>query len=73
MCTVAEILIDTWWNVNKRRYNVSNAGIFVLIDTWWNVNVGASVEKNIEETVLIDTWWNVNIIMLVVPFSASGF
>ena len=34
----AEVLIDTWWNVNE-WYNVykENYG-FVLIDTWWNVN-----------------------------------
>ena len=34
-----EVLIDTWWNVNKTCLIVDKyTEIQVLIDTWWNVN-----------------------------------
>ena len=56
----SNVLIDTWWNVNKVKAKVFEEGKPVLIDTWWNVN-----EKNLKifkkrNCVLIDTWWNVN-------------
>ena len=32
------VLIDTWWNVNKIYIHVIFLSMCVLIDTWWNVN-----------------------------------
>ena len=32
------VLIDTWWNVNKKLDEVFRLSSPVLIDTWWNVN-----------------------------------
>ena len=34
-----EVLIDTWWNVNKYDADGKPKLYDVLIDTWWNVNV----------------------------------
>ena len=34
----AEVLIDTWWNVNIRVNLDIIERDLVLIDTWWNVN-----------------------------------
>ena len=58
---ILKVLIDTWWNVNKRIYLLIKKSYSVLIDTWWNVNEDyLDVLGNIE-SVLIDTWWNVNV------------
>ena len=54
------VLIDTWWNVNKVRAKVFEEGKAVLIDTWWNVNLTWSRTETLQTWVLIDTWWNVN-------------
>ena len=35
---VNNVLIDTWWNVNKIVKVFIVSGNIVLIDTWWNVN-----------------------------------
>ena len=35
---VVFVLIDTWWNVNKKQELGKNWAKKVLIDTWWNVN-----------------------------------
>ena len=34
------VLIDTWWNVNRRTKAIFSGLAKVLIDTWWNVNHG---------------------------------
>ncbi len=54
------VLIDTWWNVNKRATRSSCNFERVLIDTWWNVNVASAEAGEAAALVLIDTWWNVN-------------
>ena len=33
-----QVLIDTWWNVNRMIYKLLFCQEIVLIDTWWNVN-----------------------------------
>ena len=33
------VLIDTWWNVNRITAKKKRARTYVLIDTWWNVNM----------------------------------
>ena len=59
----ANVLIDTWWNVNcTLKGNCCPASI-VLIDTWWNVNDGYTKTVTKDADVLIDTWWNVNNIL----------
>ena len=35
----AQVLIDTWWNVNKSKQSLNACLLKVLIDTWWNVNL----------------------------------
>ena len=35
---VIQVLIDTWWNVNRLLYAHKVSRDLVLIDTWWNVN-----------------------------------
>ena len=59
---LVQVLIDTWWNVNK----FSNASFLhakrVLIDTWWNVNTLLHEPLFRTDHVLIDTWWNVNVL-----------
>ena len=36
---IIEVLIDTWWNVNREDCHTLILTDTVLIDTWWNVNV----------------------------------
>ena len=57
---VLNVLIDTWWNVNIHKGDVSKGTANVLIDTWWNVNFAYYRFIDAVLTVLIDTWWNVN-------------
>ena len=54
------VLIDTWWNVNRKMFNWHTSRELVLIDTWWNVNDVNDGNKLSADSVLIDTWWNVN-------------
>ena len=54
------VLIDTWWNVNKKTSRFITNDASVLIDTWWNVNYILIACKTVSHAVLIDTWWNVN-------------
>ena len=34
-----DVLIDTWWNVNRIEFVQKLVCNAVLIDTWWNVNL----------------------------------
>ena len=56
-----QVLIDTWWNVNRVKAKVFEEGKPVLIDTWWNVNTEKKLSSLETIEVLIDTWWNVNV------------
>ena len=40
----AEVLIDTWWNVNMLEKFMHDTQEKVLIDTWWNVNAVGRVQ-----------------------------
>ena len=39
----ANVLIDTWWNVNMRLLRSPTLLLLVLIDTWWNVNFESTI------------------------------
>ena len=54
------VLIETYWNVNERRYISCYRIHVVLIETYWNVNIVTLTKAITELTVLIETYWNVN-------------
>ena len=41
---IRRVLIDTWWNVNRKLFQMQQQRRQVLIDTWWNVN-GSVVDQ----------------------------
>ena len=57
---IAQVLIDTQWNVNLDRKGFYCEECRVLIDTQWNVNTEKRERIQEELRVLIDTQWNVN-------------
>ena len=67
----AVVLIDTWWNVNKKISKSLKNGTAVLIDTWWNVNYKKQCSTHYNDGVLIDTWWNVNFTPHFTPLGTS--
>ena len=44
---ISIVLIDTWWNVNLRKWAKDRVENPVLIDTWWNVNASLSTLSTI--------------------------
>ena len=56
-----DVLIETLWNVNMKKFNEKYGACRVLIETLWNVNIGAKTYSRKEPNVLIETLWNVNL------------
>ena len=72
-CINCEVLIETYWNVNRHAAAASALGFRVLIETYWNVNHLHILIHTTSDVVLIETYWNVNMIVLkFVVFAEAG-
>ena len=46
------VLIETYWNVNKKFLSKLKKGENVLIETYWNVNFTTSIDRKIADNCI---------------------